>query len=240
MISIIIPTLNEEGYIEETLLSIKSKLTLPHEIIVSDGGSKDKTIEIAHKYANSVVEHTGESRQNISQGRNAGAEIAGGKFLVFIDADVRIDNPDVFFKHALYRFENEEKLVAITARLKVWSSEERFSDKIIYGIANFNAKVINNILHKGEATGEFQMIKKDVFESLGGFREDLITREDADMFLRLSRVGRTAFDPKLVVLHSGRRAHKIGAMRLFFIWTTNIIWVTLFDKAKSKEWTVIR
>jgi GT2 family glycosyltransferase len=45
MISIIIPTFNEEKLIESTLLTLTSALTLPHEVIVSDGGSSDRTVE---------------------------------------------------------------------------------------------------------------------------------------------------------------------------------------------------
>src|SRR5438874_2570272 len=51
MISIIIPTLDEEKVIGRTLSLLKSQLTIPHEIIVSDGASKDKTVEIAKKLA---------------------------------------------------------------------------------------------------------------------------------------------------------------------------------------------
>ncbi|MEM5873123.1 MAG: glycosyltransferase, partial [Candidatus Aenigmatarchaeota archaeon] len=55
-ISVIIPTYNEEKYIEDTLLSIKyQRFNYPYEIIVSDSNSKDKTIEIAKKYANKII-----------------------------------------------------------------------------------------------------------------------------------------------------------------------------------------
>ena len=55
MISIIIPTLNEEKIIEATLCTLTSTLTIPHEVIVSDGGSSDRTVELAKKYAGAVV-----------------------------------------------------------------------------------------------------------------------------------------------------------------------------------------
>jgi glycosyltransferase involved in cell wall biosynthesis len=55
MISIILPTFNEEKVIESTLRTLASTLTLPHEIIVSDGRSSDLTVQIAAKYAAVVV-----------------------------------------------------------------------------------------------------------------------------------------------------------------------------------------
>ena len=72
MISFIIPTLNEEKTIENTLRCLDA-FSGEKEIIVSDGGSKDKTIEIASKYTNKIVIHKDSKRQNIAQGRNAGA-----------------------------------------------------------------------------------------------------------------------------------------------------------------------
>jgi glycosyltransferase involved in cell wall biosynthesis len=58
--SVIVPALNEETYIEACLKSI-SRQTLPrnsYEIIVSDGGSNDRTVEIARKYADRVIVST--------------------------------------------------------------------------------------------------------------------------------------------------------------------------------------
>lgn len=240
MISIVIPTLNEEGTIRGMLDSLKSKLTLPHEIIVSDGHSSDRTVEIALGLADQVVEHSGQFRQNIAQGRNAGARAARGEFLVFLDADSRIKDPDAFFTHALAKFSVDPKLVGLTAKLKVLPQYETRADKMVLGVLNFNVYVLNNIIHRGEATGEFQMIRKSAFDALGGYREDLITREDADMFLRLSRIGRTMQDRDITAFHSGRRAHKIGWPRLLSQWAVNSLWVALFDKARHKEWTVVR
>ena len=88
-ISVIVPTLNEENYIEGCLESI-SKQTIPrdkYEIIVSDGSSTDRTVEIANKYADLVVVS---EKRGIWWGRNYGAEYARGRFLVFIDADTQI------------------------------------------------------------------------------------------------------------------------------------------------------
>jgi len=242
MISIIFPTLNEEPVIGDSIRALKSKLvTLPYEIIVSDGKSTDKTVEVARAAgADKVLEYKGTTRQNIAMGRNAGAKAAQGEYVVFMDADSRIEDPEVFFSEALSRFENNPMIVGLTARLKVYPKDETFADKIIWSILAFNLWIMNNVVHRGEATGEFQMIRKNIFDKIGGFREDLITREDADMFLRLSKVGRTFWDGKLLVLHSGRRAHKIGWPKLLKSWILNTIWVILFNKAHAEEWTVVR
>lgn len=240
MISIVIPTLNEESVIADVLGRIKKNFTLPHEIIVSDGKSKDRTAEIARQYADKVVVHDKPTRQNIAEGRNAGAAVATGEYLAFMDADCYILNPDEFFTKALKIFTDDPTVVAVTPKIKVLPEMETAADRFFFGLLNFNKWWMNNLIHRGESGGELQMMPRAVFEKLHGFREDLITREDADMFLRLSQAGRTRYDPSLVVYHTGRRAHKIGWTKLMWDWSLNTVWVMLFNKAHAKEWTAVR
>lgn len=83
MLSIIIPTLNEEENLPKLLQSIKKqKLNQELEIIVSDAGSQDKTREIAKSFGCIIVEGG-----LLSKGRNNGAKEAKGDLLLFADAD---------------------------------------------------------------------------------------------------------------------------------------------------------
>ena len=240
MISIVIPTLNEAKIIETTLQTLAATLTLPHEVIVSDGGSSDRTAELAARYANTVVVFSGAGRQTIGEGRNDGAKVAAGNFLVFLDADCIIPEPDRFFAQALAYFERDPGLVGLTAYLGVFPTDETFGDKLVSGIANLGLRVANNILKRGASFGEFQMIRREAFARLGGFRADLIAFEDADMFRRLSRIGRTMIAPKLRVLRSGRRGHQIGHPRLIAMWLVNLVFVAFRDRTFSKEWKPVR
>lgn len=239
MISIIIPTLNEEKIIRRTFTGLAS-LTIPHEIIVSDGKSKDQTVAIAREYTPHVVEYHGETRQTIAMGRNAGGQIAQGDFLVFLDADCSVKNPDAFFKVALANFEQDKKLVALTGQLRVLPEMERLSDYLVFNYMNLFFRVMNNFFHIGLSPGEFQMMKREAFENVAGYRRDLVASEDTDMFFRLSKIGRTRLDPKLTIFHTGRRARTIGWPRLLWNWFINFISVFIFHKSKSPEWTPIR
>jgi glycosyltransferase involved in cell wall biosynthesis len=241
MISIIIPTLNEEKIIEFTLRTLTETLPSPYELIISDGGSTDRTVELARKYTSKVVIHRGTARQTISQGRNSGAKVAtAGEFFIFLDADCVISDPVSFFKRAVSNFRRDPKLVALTALLRVFPHDETFGDRIVFGAANLGLWVSNNLLNRGHSFGEFQMIKQEAFNRVGGFREDLVTIEDADMFFRLSRIGKTRIDSQLWVLHTGRRAHQVGWLRLIFMWVVNSISVMIHDRPVTKEWTEIR
>ncbi|MEP7014586.1 MAG: glycosyltransferase [Verrucomicrobiota bacterium] len=241
MISIIVPTLDEQKVIAETLDRLRSQLTIPHEIIVSDGGSKDGTVEIARKLADKVVVHQGTTRQTIASGRNEGAKVAQGDFLVFLDADCLVPEPDAFFSAALSRFQAEPTLAGLTVYIRVFAETETLGDKAILGLMNFVVRLRNNMLKKGDcAGGEFQMVRKEAFRNVGGYREDLVTREDRDLFKRLAKIGRTMSDSSLVVFHSGRRAHAVGWPRLIGLFVANTLSFHLRGRMISKEWTVVR
>jgi glycosyltransferase involved in cell wall biosynthesis len=240
MISLIIPTFNEEKIIESTLCTIASTLTLPHEIIVSDGGSSDRTVDLATKFASTIVVFSGSGRQTIAQGRNDGAKTARGDFLIFLDADCVIPEPDRFFTKALAQFHKNPSLVALTANLRVFPPEETLGDRLVHGVANLALRLKNNLFNRGESFGEFQMIRREAFTRLGGFRADLVTIEDADMFRRLSKIGKTMIDPQLTVLHTGRRAHQVGWPRLIVMWLINSFFVSVYDRSFTREWKAIR
>ena len=84
------------------------------------------------------------------------------------------------------------------------------------------------------------MMPSAVFKKLNGYRPDLVSAEDLDLFYRISRLGKTKTDPGLVIYHTGRRPREIGWPRLIWQWVSNALHIKVFDKAHSKEWTVIR
>jgi len=241
MISFIIPTLQEEKVIEKLLKNLKTITAFDYEIIVSDGGSKDRTREIVKQYTSNITIHSGEKKQTIGQARNAGAALALGEYLVFLDADVYIFNPNDFLRRALAHFEKNPNLSGLGGWLRVFPEMETIGDRIGYGIlTNWSLVLYNNILHLGAGCGEFGMVKASVFKSVGGYREDLAVDEDQDLFRRLAKVGRTKTDPKLLLYHTGRRPHAIGWPKLLWQWSTNWASLVLFNRSADEEWKVIR
>ncbi len=85
MLSVVIPTLNEAKYLPGVLASLKKQTFADFEVIVADAASTDGTREIALGHGCHVVQGG-----TISQGRNAGARRARGKYLLFLDADVTV------------------------------------------------------------------------------------------------------------------------------------------------------
>ncbi|MDO8593318.1 MAG: glycosyltransferase [bacterium] len=238
VISIIIPTLREEQFLERTLKNLES-LKLPHEIIITDGGSTDGTLDIARKYSEKIVVWGEPRRQTFGEAKNSGATLATGEFLVFIDADVIIPEPQKFFEEIVKIFKNT-KLVATTVPLKPYIENRSWTDAFFSAPLNWFYIVSNNIFHSGNSSGEFQMVRAEAFRKIGGFSEHLAAGEDNELFRRLATIGRTMSYWKLCVRHSLRRPHKLGWLRTYGIWIKNGFSVALRGKAAYKEWSVVR
>jgi glycosyltransferase involved in cell wall biosynthesis len=239
MISFVIPTLNEIKTIEATLECVAG-YSGEREIIVSDGNSRDGTIETARRYTDKVIVYDKPDRQTIAMARNIGAAAASGDYLVFLDADVVIPDIDEFFGAAEERFRLNKGLVALTVRYAVLPEVRTVSDRIVFAMLGLQLRLQNNVLHFGGSGGEFQMITTEAFKRIGGFDEDLAAAEDMDLFRRLSNVGGTRFENALTVYHTGRRAHATGWRRLIWEWFTNTTSVWFLRRSASKEWKEIR
>ncbi|WP_133058195.1 glycosyltransferase, partial [Mycolicibacterium canariasense] len=209
-------------------------------VIVSDGNSADATTAIGHRYADRVVVHDLPARQTIGQARNMGAAVARGDFYVFLDADVVIPDIDEFFGTALQRFRANPELVALTVKYRVLPEASTWFDTWVFTMLGLQFRFQNNILGIGGSGGEFQMISAQAFHAVDGFDESLVAAEDMDLFRRLSRIGRTRFDGRLAVFHTGRRAHEIGWPSLLWQWFTNSFTVFFFQRSASREWEVVR
>ncbi|RLI97854.1 MAG: glycosyl transferase [Candidatus Aenigmatarchaeota archaeon] len=201
-VSIIVPTLNEEKYIENCLKSISNQdYDGKYEIIVSDGGSKDKTVKIARKYADKVIIC---EKRGISYGRNRGAKEAKGDILVFVDADT------------ILLFDTISKLVKPFRKKKVVGStcpvlplSPKAGDFLLYWIANqFVSRSLKS--SKPQVFGICCAYRKEAFERVNGFDERLKTLEDLDLAERISKLGEIVLVEDTFVLTSPRRIKKWG------------------------------
>lgn len=238
-ISIVIPTLREGPFLERTLKNFDD-LQIPHEIIITDGGSSDETLDVARRYTEKITVWSESRRQTFGEAKNAGAALATGTFLVFIDADVIIPEPQQFFEEILSVFGKNPKLAASTVPLKPYSENHSLADAFFSAPLNWFYVISNNIFHSGNSSGEFQMVRAEAFREIGGFSEHLAAGEDNALFRSLAVIGRTMSYSKLCVHHSLRRPHKIGWLRTYGIWIKNGLSVALRGKAAYKEWSVVR
>ena len=91
-ISIIIPSYNQELYLEEAIESCLSQTVKPHEIIVVDDGSTDHSLELARNYEGQGVKVISQTNRGLSSARNTGIMNATGTWILPLDADDILQN----------------------------------------------------------------------------------------------------------------------------------------------------
>lgn len=176
ILSIIIPTYNEEDYLPVLLDSIKEQNFDDYEVIVADANSKDRTREIAEKYGCIVVDGG-----LPAVGRNNGAKVAKGDILLFLDSDLKLT--DDYLRDVIYEFKMERLGIAIT-RMKPLSN--KVEDKLFHDFANYFMISVEKI--KPHGAGCYGIIaKRSLHEECNGFDESLTFGEDTDYIERLAK-----------------------------------------------------
>ena len=239
--SIIIPTLNEEKLLPGLLKSLSAKEIKEkynYEIIISDGGSTDRTVEIAREYADIIIEKQKNKTQNIAIGRNVGAQSAKGAILIFLNGDIKLENPKLLFEEIENKF-LKSKFLAMTCCVKIFPEEENITD-ILFSTFYNNYFHFLNFIGLGMGRGECHIVKREIFKEVKGYDERLAAGEDFDLFRRIRKKGEIFFDRKLIVYESPRRYRKNGHFRILFTWLINSIYIIFAKKSKSKIWEQVR
>ncbi len=200
--SIIIPTLNEQVLLPTLLQDLQDQTFQDFETIIADAGSKDGTVEIAHSFGAKVV-----PGGMPAVGRNNGAQVASGEFLVFLDADTRI-SPDFL---AEVHTELETRFLDL-ATCEIIPLSENSLDVLLHDFSNLAIKL--GQFTDPHAPGFCIIISRRLFKRIGGFKEDLKLAEDHDLVKRAShfRPLRVLNTPQVQV--SVRRLEKEGRVRL--------------------------
>lgn len=223
-VSIVVPTLNEEACIEETIVLLRTRCP-GCEIILSDGGSTDRTLEIGNQLGITVVA----SQRGRGQQLAAGAAKAQGEILWFIHADT-VPAPSALteLRQALEHEENVSGYCTITfdgtsngARILTWIYPRLRYLGLVYGDSAI-------------------FVRRGTYEKIGGFRAYPIF-EDLDFFWRVRKAGRCVRLQAKVVTSS--RRFETRAFTLVFIWWTFLqllFWLGVHPKRLGKMYSHVR
>ncbi len=220
MLSIIIPTLNEEKCLPLLLEEIKKQKVDDLEIIVADAGSKDKTVKVAKGYGCKIV-----SGGLPAKGRNEGAKVAKGNLLLFMDAD-NIFLPEKFLQDLIKEFKRKNLDVA---SFPMYPKGNGF-DKFAFRIYNWWVKTSQRFL--AHATNSV-LVKKEIFEKISGFDEKIKIGEDHDFARRASKVGRFGFIETEPILTSIRRFETDGRFKTYLKYILAGLYMIFLGSVKS-------
>lgn len=198
IISTVIPCFNGSKYIAEAIDSILDQTGIVSEIIVVDDGSQDDSCQIVEAYGDRV-KLIKKKNGGAAEARNAGIEVAQGKYIAFLDADDRF-LPDKLFAHVDF-MENAKNCVLTHSNIKVFGDvsnlnnrrrlEHNESDNVPCG------SVFNSLFEWNHILASTVVVRKDVFVASGNFNVLFRYCEDYEAWLRLSLEGEFHYIDKI-------------------------------------------
>lgn len=216
MLSVIIPACNEENYLKETIESIRQQNIKDYEIIVVSDGSTDKTDEIASKHADKFLRL--EKRLGPAYAKNAGARLAKGKILVFLDADTKLTK-DVLKEIKETTKEN------VVGTCKIEPSNKALKHRVIMSLKN-------TLLCPFGVSNGIVFCTKNTFEKYGTYPQ-LKKREEGVLIRTIKREGEFVMLDKPVI-NSMRRFEKLGYTTVFAYWIKEAL------KPSDEDYPVVR
>lgn len=195
-ISIIIPTLNEEENIRKLLDNLKN-LNGDFEVIFSDGGSLDKTLDIIKDFGNYKIINSDRGR---AKQLNNGAKESNNDILFFLHADSVIE------ENALIKIEDFIKNGNKVGCLKIKFDSKKILMNIFAVLSNLRVK------YRNIAFGDQGIfIEKKFFENIGMF-EDIPLMEDYKLSIKLKSICRIKYIDSYII-SSSRRFEKNGIIK---------------------------
>jgi glycosyltransferase involved in cell wall biosynthesis len=203
VLSIVIPTFNEEKNLPWLLESIKTQVGVAYEIIVADNDSRDRTQKIAKLFGARVVEG---GLPAIA--RNRGAFEAKAETILFLDADVILPAND-FLLRTLDEF-NQKKFDIATCR--VIPISRKTIDKLFHRAYNAYLKTVRPIIAR--APGFCIFVRKNIHKKIKGFDETVLLAEDHDYARRASKISKFGILKSYPIIVSVRRFDRDGRFRI--------------------------
>jgi glycosyltransferase involved in cell wall biosynthesis len=214
-LSVIIPTLNEERHVGSLLSDIAAQTREPEEVLVVDAGSTDGTAAVVRRFASVRLL---EGEPPVACGRNLGGRSATGDVLIFLDADVRLN--EGFFEGFLWEFERRRLDIACPRYVPYRSTPmvEGF-----HALLNALFEVSQGVLPSG--AGHCIAVTRQVFQGSRGFDPSL-KFDDIELIRRLS-IGRRFGMVEERIFVSDRRYRENGALRMMFTYSLMALFFAL-------------
>jgi glycosyltransferase involved in cell wall biosynthesis len=215
MISVVIPSYNEERLLPDCLESLRNQdYKGEFEIIVADNASTDNTASIARNFGARVIDCAEE--KGVAYARQAGADAARGDIIAQADADTIY--PADWLTRIATQLASHPEAVAIAGRFiyrdpPSWARIEYF---FRHGMYRVTAALFGRPLLPSGATLAFQ---RTAFLAVNGYKNSLYSPDQWGLSARLGKMGKILYDHNLCVLTSSRAVRKpfVNVLADFFV-----------------------
>ena len=229
-ISIVIPAFNEEKWISGTLEALLLQDYKDFEVIVVDNNSTDATSRVVSGYPN--VRLLLEKRAGVQYAREAGRLEARGEIIVNLDADCIVTKD--WITKAIKYFDDPQ-VVAVSGPYDYYDASPFLRvfftviQRVVYKTLHF---IGSKIFHRGGVlTGGNVFIRSSSLKKIGGYNTSIaFYGDDTDTGNRLLTLGKVLYKNDLCVKSSSRRFSRLGLFKVFYKYTINFIWVSIFNK----------
>ena len=201
IVSIVMPVYNAEAYLADSIGSIIGQTFADWELICIDDGSSDRSLDILRQYQRQEMRVHVISRPNtgVTRARNDGMAVARGRYIAAMDLD------DVALPERLRRqvdyMEAHPECVGLGAAVRIVGPD-------LMPIWDEHTPLDHETIDRETLAGAGAAIRQpvaifraDAIRKIGGYREELFTHEETDLYLRLAEIGRLANLPDILLLY---------------------------------------
>jgi len=193
------PAYNAERYLEEAVRSVLNQTYTDFELIVTDDGSTDGTLDILRQFAQEDARLVIDSRPNTGYlvALNEMLARAQGEYIARMDAD-DIAMADRFERQVAYLDAHEDVVCLGTAVAIIDEKDRVFGECYTEGMTDDE---VQRRLLAGRTSicHPTAMYRRDVVMQLGGYHPEYYAAEDLDLWLRLAEVGKLAVLPDILL-----------------------------------------
>lgn len=203
LVSVIIPNYNRAGYVARAIYSVLLQDYPKKEVIVVDDGSSDNSHRVYEMFKGkiSVIQHP--KNKGVACSRNTGILASKGKYIAFLDSDDYWLSGKLSIQVSYMGFSG----LHISQTQEYWIRCGRLVNPNLKNLKR-SGDIFGDSLERCYVSPSCVLIRREVFERVGLFREDLRAAEDYELWLRVAlnyNIG--LIDRPLVVREMGRRWH---------------------------------
>ncbi|MFC2061357.1 glycosyltransferase family 2 protein [Elusimicrobiota bacterium] len=197
--SVIIPSYNRKLFLGKAVETVLSQSYAEFEIIIIDDGSTDGTKELLEKYEDERIRYIYQDNRGVSSARNRGLKEAQGEYIAFLDSDDWWHR-DKLTETDLAVEDNPEYLIFHTQE-KWYRNGKVLNQKKIH--EKPSGYIFENCLKLCSVSISTAAVKREIFEDIGSFAEDLPVCEDYDLWIRISAKYPVYLIDKVLTLKEG-------------------------------------